>query len=337
MFTKKQGGSWDYEVMPEMYKLLKEKNTTVFYDNKIGKEMKMVEGASWTTASLIANTSGLPFKIPINGNDYHSENFMNGAYTLGDLLKKNGYNNEVISAARTSFGGLSDYYTKHGNFTILDSDTMQNYNITIPESEINQWGFSDKFLFNTAKERITKLADQNKPFNINLISIDTHFYDGLIYDYSIDEYDSQYENAFATSSQTIYEFINWVKKQDFYEDTTIVLVGDHLSMQANYFLMYGAIDRYVYNCYINSAIKAENTKNRQYTALDTYPSIVAAMGGKITGDKLGLGVNLFSKRSTLTEEYGFSKLNDEVQKKSQFYNDKILGKDYKKMIKKKKE
>ena len=41
---------------------------------------------------------------------------------------------------------------------------------------------------------------------------------------------------------------------------------------------------------------------------------------------------MFSSKKTLSERYGFEKLNEEVVKKSEFYNDKILGDDYKKMI-----
>ena len=35
---------------------------------------------------------------------------------------------------------------------------------------------------------------------------------------------------------------------------------------------------------------------------DTYPTVVSALGGNIKGDRLGLGVNLFSSEKTLAEE-----------------------------------
>ena len=37
-----------------------------------------------------------------------------------------------------------------------------------------------------------------------------------------------------------------------------------------------------------------------------------------------VGTNLFSGTPTLTEEYGFTMLDSELQKKSQFYNEQIL-------------
>ena len=114
LFSKEEGGEWDYNVMPEMYDLLNEEDSIYFAsDNKIGGVNDLF-ATTWTTASIVANTSGLPFKIPIDGNKYHSDDFMNGAYALGDVLKDNEYYNEVISAANMSFGGLKEYYTKHG-------------------------------------------------------------------------------------------------------------------------------------------------------------------------------------------------------------------------------
>lgn len=93
LFSKEEGGEWDYNVMPEMYDLLNEEDSIYFAsDNKIGGVNDLF-ATTWTIASIVANTSGLPFKIPIDGNKYHSNDFMNGAYALGDVLKDNEYYN----------------------------------------------------------------------------------------------------------------------------------------------------------------------------------------------------------------------------------------------------
>jgi phosphoglycerol transferase len=41
---------------------------------------------------------------------------------------------------------------------------------------------------------------------------------------------------------------------------------------------------------------------------------------KIEGNKLGLGVNLFSKEKTLVEKLGYEKVEKELLKKSNYYN-----------------
>ncbi|MGM9835068.1 MAG: LTA synthase family protein [Bacilli bacterium] len=326
-FTQEQGGEWNYEVIPELYQLLNEENAISFSATDKAGGMSVLSGATWTTAAIVANSTGLPFKIPINGNSYHSNNFMNGAYAIGDLLKDNGYYNEVISGANTDFGGIQEFYTKHGDYSIVDLNSLDNYGFSIGDSDKGPWGFNDNYLFDIAKKRLEVVSQKDEPFNMTLISIDPHPNDGFIGNYSEDKFDDQYENVYATESRLIYDFVNWVKEQDFYENTTIVIVGDHLNMQTEYFKG-KENQRYIYNVIINSAITTTNTKNRIFTAVDMYPTTIAALGGNIKGNQLGLGINLFSDKQTLAEKYELSNLNVNLDKRSPFYNTYILGSDF---------
>lgn len=328
LFTKEQGGYWNYEVIPELYKLLNEDDVISFYNKNLAQSYNMINGSSWTTASFFSNTSGLPFKIRINQNSYHSDRFMNGTYTLGDLLKDNGYYNEFISAAKTSFGGLKEYYTRHGSYNIIDINSLDKYGFTTTKNDLGKWGFNDNYMYEIAKNRLTELSKLDKPFNLQLASIDTHFIDGYVGNYSETKYKSQYENAYATTSRLTYEFIEWLRQQPYYENTTIVILGDHLSMQDSFFNKRGAKNRYVYGCIINPIKMTDNNKNRIFTSLDSYPTIVSAIGGEIDGDRLGLGVNLFSDNKTLAEEYGLKYLDEELKKKSVFYNEKLIDDNY---------
>jgi phosphoglycerol transferase len=138
--------------------------------------------------------------------------------------------------------------------------------------------------------------------------------------YSTNKYNEQYENSYATTSKLIYDFISWLKNQPYYKDTTIVIMGDHLCMQSSFITKRKSKDRYVYNLIINPSSKDAKTNNRIYTALDTLPTIISAVGGDIKGNKLGLGTNLFSNTSTLAEKYGINKLDNELKKSSKYYN-----------------
>ena len=159
---------------------------------------------------------------------------------------------------------------------------------------------------------------------MELLTIDTHFVDGYVGNYSETKYKRQYENAYATTSKLIKEFIEYVKKQSFYDNTTIVIMGDHLTMQSN-FINYNMFkDRTMYFCIINSVNKNDK-KDRIFTSLDTYPTIISSIGGIIEEDRLGLGVNLYSNKKTLAEKYGVKELDNELKKKSTYYNKNILG------------
>lgn len=112
--------------------------------------------------------------------------------------------------------------------------------------------------------------------------------------------------------------------------SSIVIVGDHLGMQTEFYTEKTKNEYYrtIYNVVINPAIEKNNNINRIFTAMDMYPTMLASIGAKIEGEKIGLGTNLYSGIPTLAEEYGISYLNEELVKNSRFYNKKILGDDY---------
>ena len=321
LFTKKQNGIWDYEVIPELHQLLDEDDTITF-NNKKG--MYMLHGTSYTTSSIVANSSALPIKVNYSRGGYSENNYMSGSYSLGDLLKKEGYNNEVISGAATAFGSLDYYYLQHGDYNIIDPDTLSKQGYKMSKSDEGKWGFNDNYLFELAKKRLDVLSEDDRPFNLQLVTIDTHFVDGFVGDYSTTKYSRQYENAYATTSKLIYDFIEYVRSQPYYDNTSIVIVGDHLTMQSDFINDRMFDDRTMYFCIVDSDLK-KHRNDRVYTALDSYPTIVSLLNGKIEGDKLGLGVDLFSDKKTLAEEYGIKNLDKELRKKSEFYDKIILG------------
>lgn len=142
----------------------------------------------------------------------------------------------------------------------------------------------------------------------------------------VNKWDEQYKNVISCSSRQVYNFVNWIQKQDFYENTTIVIMGDHLTMQSDFFNLEDGqeYDKTVVSIIINPAVETDNTENRMFSTMDLYPTTIAALGAKIEGDKLALGTNLFSKEETLLEKYGLEYVNNELMKASKFYNDKIL-------------
>ena len=83
---------------------------------------------------------------------------------------------------------------------------------------------------------------------------------------------------------------------------------------------------------INPEAETINYKNRLFTSLDTYPTVLAAIGADIEDNRLGLGINLFSMKKTISEKHGFDYVNEEITKKSKFYNKIILGSDYVEMV-----
>lgn len=331
--SKENGGGWEYSIIPELEQLAMD-NINFSNTEKLGGA-RPVPCTGWTVAGMVAHTSGIPLKMDISANSYKGySSFLPGVYSLGDILKKEGYNLELMVGSDAEFGGRKDYFTVHGNYEIFDLNTAIKEGKMTDEDEV-WWGYDDDDLFKWAKDEILELAADDKPFNFIMLTADTHFMDGYLSENVGDEFETQYENVFAYSSKSVYEFVEWIKKQDFYDNTTIVIVGDHIGMQTEFYEEHleKGYTRTVYNTFINSAIPEANSKNRQFSTLDIFPTVLASIGAEIEGEKLGLGTNLFSGEPTLIEKYGYESVNDELSKRSNYYNKYLLQDNYIEMIK----
>ena len=82
--------------------------------------------------------------------------------------------------------------------------------------------------------------------------------------------------------------------------------------------------RRVYNCFINSAVQTDYAKNREFLSFDMFPTVLASLGCEIEGERLGLGVNLFSGEPTLTEQYGYAYMDSEISKSSCYYDSHFM-------------
>jgi len=327
--SKKNGGIVEKSYIPNLEKMALE-NINFSHNEKIGGAIQAAN-TGWTIGGMVAQTAGVPLKLSIDGNSYKGyKQFLPGVYNIGDILKANGYKNYIMFGSDADFGGRKDYFKSHGNYEIYDYVYAKKEKL-IDEDYKVWWGYEDEKLFSFAKDKLNEISKLNEPFNFTLLTADTHFPDGYIYESCDSIFNLRYANSFYCSDKKINDFINWIKKQDFYKNTTIVIVGDHLTMQSNFYTNMSEENRNIYNVFLNSFVDTENTKNRQFSPLDIFPTTLASLGVEIEGNKLGLGVNLFSDEETLYEKFGIKYINEELSKKSFFYDNKLLGDTYYKM------
>lgn len=332
---KANGGLLDENIIPEMTKLAKENIS--FSHSELLEGAAVAPACGWTMAGLMAQTSGLPLKLfkyqdnsgGVDNSMGKYASFMPGLTSLGEILEREGYHNFFLAGSDFEYAGRKDYFTQHGNYEIWD------YNSAIAEGKIPDnykegWGFEDVKLYEYAKEKLTELAAQGEPFNFSMLTVDTHAGGGYLCELCPDTYENRYANVWACASRQVYDFVEWIQQQDFYENTTICIAGDHSSMQTGFFEDYeydkheGDTVRKVYNVFINSRVEPVQMKNRKFTTLDMFPTVLASLGAEIEGERLGIGTNLFSDVPTLAEEYGYEELFAELNKKSRFYDNNIL-------------
>lgn len=150
-----------------------------------------------------------------------------------------------------------------------------------------------------------------------MLTVDTHFPDGYVCPLCPKTFDDQYANVYNCASKQLSGFLDWCKEQDWYENTTIVISGDHPTMDHDFCEnVPEEYERTVYTAYVNAPVQPVSDQRRDFTTFDDFPTTLAALGVEIDGDRLGLGTNLYSDVPTLSEQYGRAKEKEELEKKS---------------------
>ena len=322
--SKEEGGAMEKDRIPELTALAKE-GVNFSGDEKIGGATPS-RGASWTTGAMVSQTCAYPVMISLGGKNYQNEKntFMPGAVSMGDVLKKEGYAQEIMVGSDLTFGGRKMYFEQHGDYFVYDYPYAKEQG-KIPKDYYEWWGFEDEKLFEFAKKELEQLASEDEPFNLTMATMDTHCVEGYVCEKCGDAYDEQYYNVIACADSQLYQFVEWVKEQPWYENTTIILCGDHLTMDARYA---DSVDkdfnRSIFQVIVNPAVEPKKTEDRLYSALDMFPTTLAALGAEIEGEYLGLGVNLFSDQPTLCEKMGTEELAAQIKQTSRYYNNKFL-------------
>ncbi|MBO5421137.1 MAG: LTA synthase family protein [Clostridia bacterium] len=333
--SKDLGGYMDENLIAPLTELIDEGVSFSQSDKGLGGPLA-TKGCVWSVAAMVNMMAGVPMKVPSAKNTYGtSGSFLPGAVTIGDVLEAQGYEQSLMFGASAEFGGLNCFYEEHGNFNILDYEAAKEKG-WIPQDYKEWWGYEDDKLFEFAKAEITRLDETGKPFYFVMETADTHFPDGYVGPNTPTPRDSQYANVIAYSAAEVAEFVRWIQDQPFYENTTIVLIGDHLSMDKNFFADFDeSYVRTTFNLILNPAdglndIPQERRFNRWWFNGDMFPTMLASIGVKIEGERLGVGTNLFSERATIIEENGvgtegWKYVDKEFSYRSDYYIENILS------------
>ena len=313
------GGAFPDNLLPEMTALSKEgEDFSGAGESRNGGIA--LPGATWTMGAIFAQSTGLPLKISIEQNSMDSQKaFFPSVTALQDILKEEGYTQKFLLGSVGYFGGRELYMKDHGDVKVEDFSYWKRKN-KFPKDYWVNWGFEDEKLYSYAREELSNLAKEDKPFNLTLLTVDTHFPDGYVCRLCQNNYpDNQYANVYRCASRQVTDFVNWIKKQDFYENTTIVISGDHPTMDRDFCdHVPKSYQRKVYTVFLNAAAKRKERNKREYATFDYFPTTLAAMGVEIPGNRLGLGTNLFSGESTLTEKFGKKEEKKELEERSDF-------------------
>lgn len=340
------GGLMNKNLIPQLQQLADE-NINFSATNHIGGGYDTA-GTGWTIAALTAKLIGVPFNIPVIGNKSDMINFLPNAITLTDILDDAGYKQIFLCGSDKHFASRNVLFETHGNVEVHDINYYKDQQ-KLPKDYSVFWGMEDAKLYSFAREELTMLSKQKKPFNLMLLTVDTHFPNGYECQNCQKVYTTgknpQMKNAIRCADNQLSNFIKWMQEQDWYENTSIVIVGVHLMMLSDSTDFFDIKNENLYSGYeienlaemnknrtnsekrfwidvfINPAkpIKKEQTKNRLFSSYDMFPTVLACLGFSIQGERLGFGTNLFSEEKTLAERYNKDYIDEKTMEANRQY------------------
>ncbi|MGX3011826.1 LTA synthase family protein [Helicobacter sp. 23-1044] len=264
-----------------------------------------------TISATVAYFCGVPFKIS-SAFHKHKNDILPNATCIGDILGALGYNQSAFTGAKAPFGGYENFI-KNQHIKIFDADYFVENGLL--EKKEN-WGVNDYDLFSFAKKYLEDY-DDDAPFALFISTIDSH-YPGFVDKNFCADLEENYANSVRCSDKIIGDFVRFVQNSRFWENTSIVILGDHLTTERG-FVPQDAF-RYIYNTFINPYFSANPSRNlikkRELSHYDFSALILDSIG--IRTEAFGLGRNpLYGK--TLLEQYGQFEFDMQIRMKSKVY------------------
>jgi len=283
-------------------------------------DYRQAPGTGWTIGGIVATQCGVPLKSVslLNGNALGEavEGFMPGAKCLADFLKEQGYKNIFVGGASLSFAGKGKFLKQHGYDELWGREEW----IRLGESpeRMNEWGLYDDDLLRYAQIRLNQLEAAGAPFNLTLLTLDTHDPEGFASRYCARKGVQNLEDIFECTAEQVADFVTYVRKKGYLKNTNIVIVGDHLGI-AN--ALQDKLDQSGHRSIFNLFVTDEKIeKNRERLLhFDLFPTILESLGFDVPDDRLGLGYSAWGAESHKPPSGRFVLFNKELLNYSDAY------------------
>jgi phosphoglycerol transferase MdoB-like AlkP superfamily enzyme len=195
--------------------------------------LHQLPGTGWTVAGMLSSQCGTPliYETGPGTNDILQGGFLNRAVCLGDVLKAAGYRQVFMGGATTDFAGKGEFLKAHGYDEINGREQLVR-KLDDP-GYTNDWGLYDDSLFLLAERRFAELASDRRPFNLTLLTVDTHHPGGNA-SKSCADYEAMNNSmldAVHCTDQLVGQFLDRLAHYPAWNDTLVVLLSDHLAMR----------------------------------------------------------------------------------------------------------
>lgn len=251
---------------------------------------KQMPGTGWTIAGIVATQCGIPLRqltmLNTNKLGENVDKFLPNAKCLSDILAEQGYKNVFMNGSSAKIGGKFKFLNNHHYTEILGKKDWLKQGFK--KSDMSNWGLSDHDLLQQAKIKLAKLIKSNQPFNLTILTVDTHGFEGQLSHFCHQQGYHDFEGIVECTGNEVSDFVQYVKKHDWLKKVNIVILGDHLAMKnpVNDKLN-TASSRFIFNLFISDQPFYKNTDEIMSFAM--FPNILHFIGFNFKTDKLGLG------------------------------------------------
>lgn len=275
-------------------------------------------GTNYTKAALVAGHCGIPYRSPTPTMETVNSHLKN-IRCLSDILADNGYETWFAKSADHSFAYTNIFYQLHSYRNIIDR-TVLTAGMSPAEIEKNKSsynGLSDKLLLN----HISALFSTQKvrePFLMTVFTVDTHA-PGTVLPYNCPKIFGDIRDNILCTDNNVAKFITEFQKTPYWQNTTVVIVGDHPMFKALQTQQRKKYRRGIYNVFLNLPDGLSYNPRKEFTALDLAPTYLELLGIKLPEHAFGLGRSLFSDVPSLIS-LPETRLETAVKQKSKIYD-----------------
>lgn len=259
-------------------------------------QYRQAPGTGFTIAAIVSTQCGVPLErvglFDLNTQGQVIDNFMPHATCLSDILQQHGYRNVFMGGGSLKFAGKGNFLKSHHYDEAYGREDWiaQGAN----PDKMNGWGLYDDELFDHAKEKLRQLHESNKPFNLTLLTVDTHEPAGFKPRRCKIQDPNQFEGVVECSAQEIAGFVDFIKDSGYLKDTNVVILGDHLARKNPVADRLETLpERYIFNKFISNAPMKKNRE--EIVHFDLLPTMLEFIGFEAHGNQLGLGFSGFGK------------------------------------------
>ena len=214
-----------------------------------------------------------------------------------------------------AFSGKGKFFQDHHYDEVYGREELKG-NRT--DKDMNFWGLYDDDLFALVKEKLIELHAKNQPFNLTFNTIDTHGPDGHFSKYCKAHGIKDFNGIVECTSNQVALFLQFMRHKKMLKDTNVVIVGDHLAMENPVYDKLETVkERHLFNLLISPKPVIKNRE--EILHFDMFPTILAFIGFKVEGGKLGLGYTAISKEADMPPANEFEEMNEDLLNQSDEY------------------